>query len=831
MLGLLVGAVVGRPSFYVRADNPAADRALGNFFVVEYSKTDSFRWAAPQASLFLYGFQGEPAMLRLRLAAPRPSDSPPALLNLRIDKQYAASIGVTTGWRRYDIVLPTDQIHETIVMLDSKAYAAPGDIRELSMMLSSLGSFPMRISTIPVLPIRGIFLLTLPFMSWLLLKRLKAAELLAFVVGVLVALGTGWAAAHPTEAGYWLPTLGWPLWPFLPLAILLFWPQIEHARAMLKSWVIAHPGIGWSGLVLALAGLVGLRLGLPTLFGLALLVIGSWLAAVVLIQQPTLDSVLASSLHPRAIRYGLILITAVAIFLRLINLDGQPAGLWRDESRHALQALAIWEDPTYRPVYVVEGADLPALLFYLMAPVMGLFGPHAWSARLMSALAGAFTPLALFWATRPMIGRRAALAAAVLLAVSSWSLSMSRWAFPATLDHLLVLMAVGCLWRGLGIVVEQAPTEAASMSMPVPHMIERHKRFYGLFLLGLAAALGGLATYAYHTGRMAPFALALVTIIYLGRRTAAWRRALPGLILAVLVGLLIMAPLLIYVANDFEGYNRRVGTVTVFDSIEPSLRRPLDQLLQNVERYTLMWHVRGEANGRHHMPFAPMLDPIAGLLLVIGLMVVAPLVFRSRALLALLCLWLIYFIPGLFSGGAPHAMRSLGTLAPACGLAGLALAAITEPHCKYRRWIYTLPLVCALAFNTWLYFGVMSLEPRVYTSFDLVETAAGRITQQAAIHGFAVYVPAKWLHTDTILFLTHAAPAHSIPNGPIPPGPALVLLPANASADQQAAVMALLGPEAAILRDLPTFSGTNKPILIGFGRGAAASLVLHNAQP
>ncbi len=827
-LGLvLAGAAVARPGLDLAADDPAARRVLVGFHGVERNASESFRWSEPRAAMFLYGFEGRPALVRLRLTAPRPAGTAPPRLDVRAGDTALGSFTVSGDWRRYHLLVPTRPTGESALHLATTAFLPPGDPRELGVALSAV-----RASTttggLALPPVRMSFLLALPLLGWLLLERLGAPAALALGTGGLLAGVAGWAAAFPSVSGYWLPTLGWPWWPLLPLVLLAAWPWLRPVLTDARRRIGTRPAAGWAGLAVALAALVGMRLGLPPALGMSLLVAGVWAGSAQ--AAPRTQPAAAAWVAPTLLLVGILLI---GLGLRLFNLDGQPAGLWRDESRHGLQALRIWSDPSYRPIYVVVGADLPALLFYLMAPVVGLLGPHAWSVRLVSALAGALTPLALFWAASPLIGRRAALIGAALVAWASWSLSMSRWAFPATLDHLLVLSAVGLLWRGLDQFVHDPGGPATGVHEDTGREdavrqagAEKGAARRWLPLLSLAGAglLGGLAVYTYHTGRVAPLALAAVAAIRLGPSAAAWRRALPGLAIAALAGALTVAPLAAYILGDLEGYNRRVGSVSILDSSTPTNRAPVALVLDNLGRYLLMFHLRGDFNGRHHMPNAPMLDPVAGLLLALGLGLALPAVRRQPGVAAVLALGAIYLIPGVFSGNAPHAMRSLGTLAPAAMLAGLGLAALAPAR---RPALLAIPLVASLAFNSWLYFGVMRVEPRVYGEFDLVETAMGRLAAAATTSGdpaVRVFIPEDLAGSDTVRFLTWGAPPERYHGAPLPPaGAALVLLPGDASAAAQAAALAALGPDGVALGPVASYPGSERPLVLAFGRGAAAA--------
>lgn len=806
LLLLMAGSAVAEPGMQVRVEEPGAKRLLAGFHALEWHEQEAYRWSRPNAAIFLYGFEGNQALLRLRLVGPRQEG---VALQLQSGGSEVGRFSVRGQWRLYQVLVPTRPAGETALLLQTAPYQAAGDVRELGVALSALRSVPGG-ATGPW-PVRTIYLLGLPMLAWLILLRLRAPRWLTLGASSAIAVVTIGAALFPTAAGYGLPTLGWPWVPLLPLGILV--TRLDHWLATLHKRMTNQPAIGWIGLSIALIALLLLRLGLPPLLGMLLLGIGGWMGLTLITGRQS-DTATETLPLPRFLLLSLLL-TLLALGLRLFNLDGQPAGLWRDEARHGLQALRIWSDPSYRPIYVVVGADLPALLFYLMAPVVGLFGPEVWSARLVSALAGALTPLALIWAASALLGRRIALVAAALLTWASWSLSMSRWAFPATLDHLLLLTAIGLLWRCLP-----------------GGMIHGHRRFPWMAPAGMALAglLGGLAVYTYHTGRMAPFALAAVALIRLGPQPSQWRRALPGIGAALLAGLLALAPLIAYLITDLDGYNRRVGSVSFLDSESLTTCTPAGLLLENMGAYGLAYHVAGDRNGRHHMPSAPLLDPLTGLLLVLGLGLVLLQGKQRSGLIATMAIGTIYLIPGVLSGDAPHAMRSLGTLAPACLLAGSGLIALAGAVGSWRGGFISTLLALSLAFNGWLYFGVMPSIPGVYQEFDLTQTSMGRVLSAArrsndpALQTLQIYLPEASAQSDSVRYMGWGMATVGVYTGaPLPPaGDALIVLPATASRDEQARAMAALGDGAIALGSTAYYPGTGEPITLAFGRGAAA---------
>jgi 4-amino-4-deoxy-L-arabinose transferase-like glycosyltransferase len=843
LLALACGQLGAQPQAELVVGTAQDRRSLVRFHEVEYQGERTYRWSEPRAAIFLYGFEGRPALVTLRLAAARPPELSPIALALQADGRALGSFPVGVDWRRYHLLVPTSAIGETPLLLDTAAFTVGGeDTRLLGVAVSAFGSrATMDSGLLPPFE-RSVFLLSLPLLAALGVWRWRGRFELAALLAMPLLLLIFWAAAFPAQAGYWLPTLLWPWWPLVPLLLVVGWPWLTTIWHHVVAIVRQQPWLGGLGIGLALLALWGARLGLPHWLATLGLISGALLALVAAGRGKALnkDSQQAVDVEEQLPSPSLAIdgqevlaiaaITLLALTLRVVELGEQPLGLWRDEARHGLLALQIWQDSAFRPIYVVEGADLPALLFYLMAPIVGIFGPELWSARLVSALAGALTPLALWWALRPLLGARAVLGAATLLAGASWALSMSRWAFPATLDTFFVLCAIGAALRALAHTGLQAQGMLASL------------------LIAVSVFYAALAAYTYHTGRVAPLILAAVVAAYLGRDWRAWRRALPLLMLALFVGVFTLGPLLYFYAENAEGFNRRVGRVTVFDSIELDRHAPAALLLRNIERYAAMWHLRGEPNGRHHAPEVPMLDPVAGLLFLLGLGIAAHGLFGGDARdrrPAVLLTWLgLALIPGVFSSEAPHAMRSLPALAPACALMGLALAALL-PHGDTRRIgsialafgtrdatrvrnnaLLALALFCSLTFNGWLYFGQMAQDPRVYREFDTVETAMGRLVRSADALGepVTVLLPERVRERETLRFLTDGlAIAFYDGRAPVldPQAAALIVLAGDASSDELAAAQAALGAGALLLEGGPRYpDGT--AVLRGIGRGAAA---------
>src|SRR3989442_2507001 len=85
-------------------------------------------------------------------------------------------------------------------------------------------------------------------------------------------------------------------------------------------------------------------------------------------------------------------------------------------------------------------------------------------------------------------------------------------------------------------------------------------------------------------------------------------------------------------------------------------------LERNLVATLLMFHVHGDENWRHNLSGSPMLDPLTGVLLIVGLLLCAR--APTSPATALLLPWLTaLLLPNILSvEGVPHGLRSSGAL-------------------------------------------------------------------------------------------------------------------------------------------------------------------------
>lgn len=150
-----------------------------------------------------------------------------------------------------------------------------------------------------------------------------------------------------------------------------------------------------------------------------------------------------NDLTQRAGALGLAAITLLALALRVYHLD---ADLWLDEISPILDYASL-SVPQIVGSYLRSNNHLLNTL--LLKGMIALFGEHAWSVRLPAVAFGVAGVPALYWCARLALSRRAALGAALLLAVSYHHLFFSQNARGYTAYLCLALLSTRALVNGL----------------------------------------------------------------------------------------------------------------------------------------------------------------------------------------------------------------------------------------------------------------------------------------------------------------------------------------------------------------------------------------------
>jgi DNA-binding beta-propeller fold protein YncE/4-amino-4-deoxy-L-arabinose transferase-like glycosyltransferase len=366
--------------------------------------------------------------------------------------------------------------------------------------------------------------------------------------------------------------------------------------------------------------------------------------------RPSLRNVLRRNRRALAL-LGLVLVAAG--LMRFYRLGEIPFGLWSDESMSGLEILRILREPGYRPVAgagPVQG--LPAMAWYVSAPVVALLGPTELALRIPAATAGLAGVVAIFLLGRALFGTRFGLVAAGILATMAWHVTFSRVAF-----HGVYSTALNTL--SLAFLVFALRTGRRSL----------------FALSGLAL---GLSVNFYFAARLFLVVAGLFLLHHLLIERTAWlRRHFAGLLLFGLFGVMAAGPLALMALQNPRLFNERSETVSVFREVERE--NSYQPIVENVRRHLLMFNVQGDSNGRHNLPGAPMLERTTAALAVVGL--VLALTRASRPEYLVLVVWLLVMMQTgvlTLSFEAPQSYRTVDNTVATALLAALPIASIGQ---------------------------------------------------------------------------------------------------------------------------------------------------------
>jgi hypothetical protein len=131
-----------------------------------------------------------------------------------------------------------------------------------------------------------------------------------------------------------------------------------------------------------------------------------------------------------------------------------------------------------------------------------------------------------------------------------------------------------------------------------------------------------------------------------------------------------------------------------------------------------MLHFRGDQNPRHNLPGEPLLDPVTGVLFLVGLYQVGKRAGLDRTRqVGLIAFWLLPLLPSALADSAPHALRALGAapavyLIAAFGWARLSRLRVVGP-------IVALAVgVAIVGVNFRDYFHRWATNPAVFAGFN-----------------------------------------------------------------------------------------------------------------
>lgn len=441
-------------------------------------------------------------------------------------------------------------------------------------------------------------------------------------------------------------------------------------------------------------------------------------------------------------------VIVTATLFRFYDLQHWPPGLWPDVAANGEDAKDILKGD-WRPFYP-RGNGREGLLFYLDALSIRYLGVGVWQLAVPTAAIGVLTAIAIYFAMQVFFGRLAGVLAAFFAATSYWHVTISRTGFRATLAPLF--MAAFTAFVGYAIVSAKDKKLVSS---------------YVHASLAGAVFAGGFYSYISYRA-MVGVVLGVVVLLLLAALHAKigfphFRRYGGQMLVGVVAAGVVALPLFLYFVRHPNEFVGRAGQISIFN---PDLQRSLGtaeawETFQYSTRETIKGFFVGEGdlNWRHSVAHYPLLNPLVGLLSLLGILWAMGGTFRvfwrvihgEEVHMGMVFPYLLLLLLGMLlpvattAEGIPHGLRALGVFFPLMVLAGSAGAVIihwvqARLRSEQSRAVVGGVLVGALLlsglYDGALYFFVARNTAEAYAAYrgDLTEVAE-YLREQAARKG------------------------------------------------------------------------------------------------
>ena len=369
-----------------------------------------------------------------------------------------------------------------------------------------------------------------------------------------------------------------------------------------------------------------------------------------------------------------VVLLLLAWGLRLCLLETVPPG-WRDDALINIHALSGEVLDGRFPLYFTGASGHEPLYHYLHAGVHAVLGFNVLSGQILSIMLGTLSVALTYTLTRRLFGRSTATIASLTLATSFWSLMYSRTA----IRHISLppfALAIFCvLWR----LLEQKPKHFESARIQTSVLVNS-----GFAQSAILGTLLGLSLYTYPAARLLPALIVMFTAYLALVRRELFNRHWRGLLLSLAITAALAVPLGVAIAQGSSetaaqgiGADARLAELAVpLRELQAGNPRPL---LENVLKTLGMFHATGDPEWLYNVSGRPVLNPLGGALLWIG---VTLCLFRWRQpRYAFLLLWLASgLLPAFLSTPAASLSHTILAQPIAYILPALALS-------EARRWI------------------------------------------------------------------------------------------------------------------------------------------------
>ncbi|MFC1627020.1 ArnT family glycosyltransferase [Patescibacteria group bacterium] len=388
----------------------------------------------------------------------------------------------------------------------------------------------------------------------------------------------------------------------------------------------------------------------------------------------------------------LILVVLLATVLRFYNLSSNPPSLSWDEAAIGWNAKSMFhtrrdEFGTRLPLAFRSFGDYKAPLYiYLTAPVVGFFGLTEINIRLVSVLAGIASIVVIYLITEKLFNKKTALVSAALLAITPWSILISRGAFEQNLALFFILLGIYWFITALKKTIWLIPS----------------------------AISFGLSLYTYHSPKIfVPIFVLSSLLIY--RKKLFTKKTKYYLLSSAILGIVLLLPL-IKATFTSSAALRFTGTSIFYknDVRQPFTPKLFTQLAKNyLVHYSPSFYWQGVSdNFRTQTKDFGLLLTTTAPFLIYGLYIVIK--NRQKDWAKFLLAWLfIGPIAAAIGRENPHPIRAMNMLPALLIITALGTTSIIKQFKSLKPWIIALLLI-----NLSLFLNHYFTQYSIYSASD-----------------------------------------------------------------------------------------------------------------
>ncbi len=360
----------------------------------------------------------------------------------------------------------------------------------------------------------------------------------------------------------------------------------------------------------------------------------------------------------------LFVVAALSIFYKFNQI---PSNLAYDEVELAKLALSLAGKPYTPYSTLADGHGTP--YFYLLLGFFKLFGVTSFALRLPAALFGIMIPILVYLILRLVFNKKETawigFFATLFLITSRWYFNFVRFAFEMPFLLFLELISVYAFLR-----------------------FQQVKQIAFLFF---TAFFAGVAFNSYQPGRIF-FMLPLIFLLK--------EKNVKNIVSFLGVFAIVVLPITFYLTTH-KGNDIRFNQQFFLKNTELTPYKKAVFMTDNIVKTALMFNIRGDVSGRHNYPNKPALNPLVGMLFIVGLLL-ALRGFRQFYNQFFLIYFILALVPALltYPWENPNMLRTFTSLIPITyfiALSLLQLFSFLKTKIKPNRAI--LVLVCMVFFS------------------------------------------------------------------------------------------------------------------------------------